>query len=84
MSANAHTPSGRWLTPVAVNVFMLIVAANVALANRLISSALPNVPFGCPKQVVLASNIGRFTAQNRPFQVAVWLIYETGYRRAFF
>ena len=38
----------------AVNIFMLTVAANDALPNRLIPITLPNVPFWSP-------NTGRFT-----------------------
>ena len=42
----------------AVNIFMLIVAVNAALSNRLIASALQNAPFWRAKQAVLVSETG--------------------------
>lgn len=61
------TPDNRWQTPFCVNIFMLIVTTNATLSNRLISSALSNVLFERPKQLVLAYNTGCFAVQNSTF-----------------
>ena len=62
-----NTPRGRRQMPVAVNIFMLTVAAIAALANSLISSVLPNVPFDAQNKPFLASKTSCFAAQMRPF-----------------